>query len=260
MAGVANTGSDRNWSGSHFNQANWYAFGRLAWDPNLSSEQIAREWAAQTFSRDPAFLGKVVPMMIASREAVVDYMTPLGLTHQMATGHHYGPGLWVCDLARPEWNPCYYAKADKGGIGFDRTATGSNALAQYAPSVAAHWSDARKIDPDYLLWFHHVPWDFPMPSGKPLWAQLIARYDRGVAEVDAMARTWASLRNYVDYQRFADTADYLRIQQQEARWWRDASIAYWQSVNHLPLPDGVRPPAHSLDWYKALSFPEAPGQ
>jgi alpha-glucuronidase len=260
MAGVANTGSDRDWSGSHFNQANWYAFGRLAWNPGLSSERIAREWAAQTFSRDPAFLGKVVPMMIASREAVVDYMTPLGLAHQMATGHHYGPGPWVCDLARPEWNPCYYARADKGGIGFDRTATGSNALSQYATSVAARWADPRRIDPRYLLWFHHVPWTFPMGKGRTLWSELVARYDRGVAEVDAMAKTWASLGPYVDEQRFADTADYLRIQASEARWWRDASIAYWQSVNHLALPSGARPPAHPLDYYKSLAFPEAPGE
>jgi len=259
MAGVANTGSDRDWSGSHFNQANWYAFGRLAWDPNLSSEQIAREWAAQTFSRDPAFLTKVVPMMIESRQAVVDYMTPLGLAHQMATGHHYGPGPWICDLARPEWNPCYYARADKAGIGVDRTASGSNALAQYAPSVAAQWTDPKATDEAYLLWFHHVPWDFRTQSGRPLWDQLVQRYDRGVANVDAMARTWASLQPYVDPERFADTADYLRIQSQEARWWRDASLAYWQSVNGLPLPAGTRPPEHSLDYYKALAFPEAPG-
>ena len=137
MAGVANTGSDRNWTGSDFDQANWYAFGRLAWDPSLTSMQIAREWAAQTFSRAPELLDAVVPMMLGSRQAVVDYMTPLGLAHQMATGHHYGPGPWVCDLARPEWNPCYYARADRLGIGFDRTATGSDALAQYAPVAAA---------------------------------------------------------------------------------------------------------------------------
>jgi alpha-glucuronidase len=178
----------------------------------------------------------------------------------MATGHHYGPGPWICDLKRPEWNPCYYARADKDGIGFDRTARGINALSQYAPSAAARWSDVDKIAPDYLLWFHHVPWDFPMPSGKPLWSELIARYDRGVATVAAMAKTWASLEPYVDPERFADTADYLHIQGEEARWWRDASIAYWQSVNHLPLPASVRPPAHPLAWYQALSFPEAPGQ
>jgi alpha-glucuronidase len=213
-----------------------------------------------TWSDDPAVVEPIVAMMMASREAVVDYMTPLGLAHQMATGHHYGPGPWICDLARPEWNPCYYSRADKGGIGFDRTAAGSNALSQYAPSVAARWSDPRKTDPDYLLWFHHVPWDFPMPSGKPLWNELIARYDRGVAEVDAMAATWASLRPFVDPERFADTADYLRIQAAEARWWRDASIANWQAVNGLPLPPGARPPARSLDYYKSLSFPEAPGE
>lgn len=260
MAGVANTGSDRDWSGSHFNQANWYAFGRLAWNPNLSSEQIAREWAAQTFSRDPAFLDKVVPMMIASRQAVVDYMTPLGLAHQMATGSHYGPGPWVCDLKRPEWNPCYYSRADRNGIGFDRTASGSMALAQYAPSVAAQWADPKTMDEDYLLWFHHVPWNYRTQSGRPLWDELVHRYDRGVAAVDAMARTWNSLHAYVDPGRFADTADYLRIQAEEARWWRDASIAYWQSVNGLPLPPGARPPAHTLEYYKSLSFPEAPGQ
>jgi alpha-glucuronidase len=259
MAGVANTGSDRNWSGSHFDQANWYAFGRLAWDPGLSSERIAREWAAQTFNRNEAFLSHVVPMMLASRQAAVDYMTPLGLAHQMATGHHYGPGPWVCDLPRPEWNPCYYARADKDGIGFDRTVGGSDALAQYAPSVAAQWSDPRRIDGDHLLWFHHVPWDFPTRSGRPLWDELVNRYDRGIAAVDAMAASWAELKGYVDPDRFADVADYLRIQQREAHWWRGASIAYWQSVNGLPLPEGARAPDHSLEYYRALDFPEAPG-
>jgi alpha-glucuronidase len=259
MAGVANTGSDRNWSGSHFDQANWYAFGRLAWDPGLSSEAIAREWAAQTFSREQPFLDAVVPLMLGSRQAAVDYMTPLGLTHQMATGHHYGPGPWVADLARPEWNPMYYSRADKEGIGFDRTASGSNALSQYAPAVAAQWDEPGKTNPDYLLWFHHVPWDFAMPSGKSLWHELVGRYDAGVARVDAMAQTWASLEPYVDAQRFTDVAENLRIQQQEARWWRDASIAYWQSINGLGLPAGTRPPEHSLDYYRSLTFPEAPG-
>jgi len=198
--------------------------------------------------------------MIASRQAVVDYMTPLGLAHQMATGHHYGPGPWVCDLKRPEWNPCYYARADKDGIGFDRTATGSNALAQYAPSAAAQWAYPKTTDEAYLLWFHHLPWSFRTKSGQPLWDELVHRYDRGVAAVDAMAATWASLKPYVDSERFADTTDYLRIQSQEARWWRAASLAYWSSVNGLPLPAGTRAPEHSLDYYKSLQFPEAPGQ
>ena len=178
----------------------------------------------------------------------------------MATGHHYGPGPWICDLARPEWNPCYYSRADKAGIGFDRSASGSNALVQYAPFVAAQWADPKAIDEDYLLWFHHVRWDFRTRSGRPLWAELVRRYDRGDASVAEMARTWASLRPYVDPERFTETADYLRIQQQEARWWRDASLAYWQSVNGLPLPPGTRSPEHPLAYYKSLTFPEAPGQ
>ncbi len=259
MAGVANTGSDRNWSGSDFDQANWYAFGRLAWDPALSSEQIAREWAAQTFSREEPFLDAVVAMMLESREAVVDYMTPLGLAHLMATGHHYGPGPWVCDLGRPEWNPCYYHRADADGIGFDRTASGRDALAQYAPQVAAEWDDAGTIDPAYLLWFHHVSWDHPMPSGRSLWAELVHRYDRGVERVDDMAETWSAQQQHVDPQRFRAVTENLAIQQSEARWWRDASIAYWQSLNGLDLPAGAQPPAETLEYYRNLSFPEAPG-
>jgi alpha-glucuronidase len=259
MAGVANTGSDRNWSGSHFDQANWYAFGRLAWDPSLSSEQIAREWAAQTFSREAQFLQAVAPMMLESRQAVVDYMTPLGLAHLMDTGHHYGPGPWVCELERPEWNPCYYHRADARGIGFDRTPSGSDALAQYAPQIAAEWRDPATMDEDYLLWFHHLPWDFRTQSGRSLWAELVHRYDRGVSAVDGMAQTWAGLEPFVDPQRHADVAEFLVIQQDEARWWRDASLAYWQSLNGLPLPAGAEPPAHSLDHYRSLTFPEAPG-
>ncbi|TIX52064.1 alpha-glucuronidase [Alteraurantiacibacter aquimixticola] len=259
MAGVANTGSDRNWTGSDFDQANWYAFGRLAWDPTLPSEQIAREWAAQTFSRDEDFIEATVPMMMESREAVVDYMTPLGLAHLMDTGHHYGPGPWVCDLARPEWNPCYYHRADADGIGFDRTESGSNALSQYAPEVAAQWSDPETIDPAFLLWFHRVGWDHRMPSGRTLWEELVHRYDTGVAQVDGIAATWAELGEYVDAERFRAVSENLAIQQREARWWRDASLAYWQSLNGLALPAGADPVPESLEHYRSLSFPEAPG-
>jgi len=257
MAGVANIGSDRNWSGSHFDQANWYAFGRLAWDPTLTSEQIAREWAAQTFSRDPAFLSGVLPILLESRQAVVDYMTPMGLAHLMATGHHYGPGPWVCDLPRPEWNPCYYHKADSAGIGFDRTAKGSNAIEQYAPDVQVGWSDPVRIDEDFLLWFHHLPWDFRTHSGRTLWDELVHRYDRGVFKTLEMTESWALLERYVDPQRFRDVWEFLLIQQNEARWWRDASLAYWQSVNGLALPERIHPPK-PLEYYKSLDFPEAP--
>jgi alpha-glucuronidase len=259
IAGVANIGSDRNWSGSHMDQANWYAFGRLAWDPSLNSEQIAREWAAQTFNRNGTFLATLVPVMFHSRQAVTDYMTPMGLAHLMDTGHHYGPAPWVCDLERPEWNPCYYHRADAAGIGFDRTASGSDALAQYAPSVAGQWRDPATIDEDYLLWFHHVPWDLRTRTGRTLWAELVHRYDRGVGAVDGFAETWDGLARYVDAQRHADVADFLEIQRMEARWWRDASLAYWMSLNELDLPQGVRPPEHSLEHYRSLEFPEAPG-
>lgn len=260
MAGVANTGSDRNWTGTHFDAANWYAFGRLAWNPALTSDQIAREWAAQTFSRDSQALGTITAMMLGSREYVTDYTGPLGLAHLMATGHHYGPGPWVCDLERADWNPCYYHRADREGIGFDRTATGSGALAQYAPAVAALWADPARIDPRYLLWFHHVRWDARLASGKSLWEELVARYDAGVAGVEAMAVDWASLAPHIDPERHAAVSADLAIQQREARWWRDASLSFWQSVNGLPLPPGTVPPAESLEAYRARTFPEAPGQ
>ena len=201
-----------------------------------------------------------VPIMLESRQAVVDYMTPLGLAHLMGTGHHYGPAPWVCDLARPEWNPCYYHKADEGGIGFDRTAAGTDALSQYAPSVAAKWSDPSTMDEDYLLWFHHLPWDFETRSGQTLWQELASRYDHGVESVAQMSSTWQSLERYVDPQRFKAVSEMLEIQQQEARWWRDASIAYWQELNGLPLPPGAAQPARTIDEYRSLEFPEAPGE
>ncbi len=259
MAGVANIGRDRDWSGGTFNQANWYAFGRLAWDPTLSSEAIAREWAAQTFGNDPVIVETVTRMMLRSREAVVDYTGPLGLAHLMATGHHYGPGPWVDDLQRPEWNPVYYHRADRNGIGFDRTRTGSNAVAQYAPGVARKLADPKTTPLEQLLWFHHLPWDYRLPGGSTLWVELVRRYDRGVATVDAMRRDWASLKPRIDEERWTKTDSFLAIQAREARWWRDASLAYWMSINRLPLPAGSPPPEHDLAWYKAQRFPFAPG-
>ena len=260
MAGVANIGRDRDWSGSTFNQANWYAFGRLAWDPSLSSKAIAREWAEQTFGTNPRVVDTVTQMMQGSREAVVDYMTPLGLAHQMSTSGHYGPGPWISDLKRPEWNPTYYNHADAGGIGFDRTATGSNAVAQYASPLAKIFADPALTPERDLLWFHHVKWDRKMASGRTLWAEMVADYDRGVAYVADMRTRWATLKPLIDAERWQKTATYLAVQEREARWWRDASLAYWMSVNHLPLPAGAAPPQHDLTWYKQLSFPLAPGQ
>jgi alpha-glucuronidase len=259
MAGVANIGDVRDWSGSSFNQANWYAFGRLAWDPALSSRDIAREWVAQTFGSDPALGDAIVAIMAGSREAVVDYTGPLGLAHLMATGHHYGPGPWVADLARPEWNPVYYHRADHDGIGFDRTKTGSNAIAQYAPPLARTYADPAKTPLTELLWFHHLRWDHRLSTGRTMWEELVQRYDRGVATVADMQRRWAALEPRIDAERWQKTATLLAVQAREARWWRDASLAYWMSLNRLPLPPGSAPPEHDLAWYEALSFPDAPG-
>jgi alpha-glucuronidase len=260
MAGVSNIGADRNWTGSHFDQANWYAFGRLAWDPGLASRDIAEEWVRMTFSNDPAFVTPVVNMMMGSREAVVDYMMPLGLHHLFDTGHHYGPGPWVGNLSRADWNPTYYHRADTTGIGFDRTPKGSNATSQYAPAVAALFADRRKVPEEFLLWFHHVPWDYKMSSGRPLWDELVYRYTHGVEVVSQMRRTWAALEARVDAERFAQVSAFLAIQEAEAQWWRDACIAYFQTFSKRPLPAGFAPPQHSLEYYQSLKFPYAPGR
>lgn len=260
MAGVANIGSDRNWAGSHFDQANWYAYGRLAWNPQAKARDIAAEWAALTFSPDRRVAAPIVDMMMMSREAVVDYMTPLGLHHMMGTSHHHGPAPWVDNLERPDWNPVYYHRADRNGIGFDRTASGSNALEQYAPEIARQYADPRTTPPQLLLWFHHLPWNYAMPSGRTLWAELLARYDKGVADARSLRSRWAALKPLIDARRYAEVDQRLARQIDNAVLWRDACIAYFQSVSGLPLPPGVQPPAHPLDYYKALHYPYSPGR
>jgi alpha-glucuronidase len=259
MAGVANIGSDRNWTGSHFDQANWYAFGRLAWDPTLTSADVAAEWVKMTFSNDPAFVSPVVGMMMASREAAVDYMTPLGLHHQMSRHGHYGPGPWVSGGARADWTSVYFNRADAQGIGFDRTSAGSNAVSQYAPQVARQFADLRRVPEKYLLWFHHVPWDYRLASGRTLWDELVIHYSQGVQKVTGMRSTWAGLAAFVDPERYAQVNAFLAIQEKEARWWRDASVAYFQTFSHRPLPAGYEPPEHELQYYEALCFPYVPG-
>jgi len=260
LAGVANTGNDRNWSGSQFDQANWYALGRFAWDPGISARAVAEDWARMTWGNDPALVEPIVGMMMGSRQAVVDYMTPLGLHHLMATGHHYGPGPWIDNLARRDWNPAYFHGGNHGGIGFDRTATGSNAIAQYAPEVARRFGSLATVGDDYLLAFHHVPWTYRLDTGRTVWDELVVRYSRGVDRVRAMRRTWAGLAGRVDPQRHAEVADFLAIQEDEASWWRDACIAYFQSLSRLPLPAGYAPPAHDLAYYQAINSRYAPGR
>lgn len=259
MAGVANIGSDRNWSGSHFDQANWYVYGRLAWNPALSSRDIAEEWTRMTFSNDADVVQPIVGMMMGSREAVVDYMTPMGLHHLMGRGHHYGPGPWVEGGPRADWTSVYYHRATKDGIGFDRTRRGSDAVSQYAPPVATQFDDVKKTPEQVLLWFHHLPWDYTTQSGRPLWDELVHHYSRGVDYVRGMRRTWDGLQGRIDSERHAQVATFLEIQEKEAQWWRDASIAYFQSFSGRPLPAGEAPPAQTLEYYEALEFPFAPG-
>lgn len=259
IAGVANIGSDRNWTGSHFDQANWYVFGRLAWDPMLSSRDIAEEWVRMTFSNDPAFVKPVVAMMMGSREAAVDYMTPLGLHHQMARHTHYGPGPWVSGGKRADQTSVYFNRADAHGIGFDRTTTGSNAVSQYSPEVAARFGELKRTPETLLLWFHHVPWDYKMQSGHTLWDELVIHYTHGVGTVSDMRHTWAGLAGGIDAERYAQVSSFLAIQEKEAQWWRDASIAYFQTFSQRPLPAGYAPPEHDLLYYEALCFRYAPG-
>lgn len=259
MAGVANIGSDRNWSGSHFDQANWYAYGRLAWNHDLRSEAIAREWAAATFGPDPAVVEPVLSMMMPSHQAVVDYMTPIGLHHLMGRGHHYGPAPWVAGGPRADWTSVYYHRATKDGIGFDRTRKGTGAVDQYAKYWADRFDKVKTTPPEFLLWFHHVGWQEKLSTGRTLWAELLYRYGQGIDSVATMRRTWDGLKGKVDDARWQQTATFLSIQHKEAQWWRDASVAYWQSINGLPLPPGEKPPPQPLSYYQSLSFPFAPG-
>ncbi|MGB6151170.1 MAG: alpha-glucuronidase family glycosyl hydrolase [Pricia sp.] len=259
MAGVSNIGNDLNWTGHPFAQANWYGFGRLAWDPYLSSEVIAEEWIRTTYSNDHDFINPIKDMMITSREAVVNYMNPLGLHHIFDTGHHYGPGPWVDNLGRPDWNPVYYHKADSLGVGFDRTPTGSNATEQYADEVAEIFNNTSKISEQDLLWFHHLPWDYKMRNGETLWDGMALKYQEGVNQVNEMIQTWENAKPHLTESEYNEVAMLLEIQLEEAKWWRDACLLYFQTFSNKPLPAGVEKPTQSLEHFKSLKFPFAPG-
>lgn len=257
IAGVSNIGSDRDWTGSQFNQANWYVFGRLAWDHDLSAATFADEWIRMTFSNDPAVVAKIREMMLASREAVVNYMEPLGLVHIMHANSHYGPGPWEA-RGRPDWTPVYYHRADSIGIGFDRTATGSDAVAQYFPPVRDRFANLATVPDSFLLFFHHVPWGYRMRSGRTLWDELALHYQEGVDTVRSMQRTWDSLHGAIDDERFRDVQSYLAIQEREAEWWRNAALLYFQTFSHRPLPAGVEKPRHTLPYYESIRCPADP--
>lgn len=258
IAGVANTGDVRNWTGHPIAQSNWYAYGRLAWDPYLSSEEIADEWIRMTFSNDPAAVNTIADIMLGSREAAVNYMTPLGLHHIMYEGHHYGPGPWV-SKGRQDWTSVYYHRADEKGIGFNRTSSGSNAVSQYFPPVRDLYENRESCPENLLLWFHHVSWDYRVKSGRSLWDELCFMYHDGVKTVQQMQAQWESLKNFIDKERFESVKSLLVKQERDAKIWRDACILYFQTFSKRPLPEGLEKPEHDLEWYMAHRYTDILG-
>jgi alpha-glucuronidase len=263
IAGVSNVGLDTNWNGHQFNQANWYAFGRLAWDNTLKSEQIADEWIKLTFYNAPSqksnesnyatdwnksFLQPVKKMMLESREAAVNFMTPLGLHHIMSARGHYGPGPWWAPKGiRPEWTPPYYHHAGADGIGFDRTITGSDAVSQYHEPLASEFNNVATCPEKLLLWFHHLPWDYKMKNGRTLWDDLCYHYEEGVNQVREFQKVWDKAGPYVDSTRFMEVQRKLRTQEMNALLWKDACTLYFQQFSKMPIPYELERPVHNLD-------------
>lgn len=265
ICGVANTGQDANWCGHIFAQANWYTFGRLAWDPTLSAEQIADEWLHLTFPRpkgcskkefESVFIAPVKALMMESRENMVDYMMPLGLHHIFASNAHYGPEPWYAPpFLRVDWTPPYYHKADSEGIGFDRTLEGSGNVAQYPEPLASQYNSLETCPENLLLWFHHVPWDYRMKSGRTLWEEMCVSYDRGLKKASGYRAVWASVRKYVNPQMWQEVADKLEIQYQDAVLWRDACVQYFQTFSGMEIPECVEQPVTPLDSIKRRHMP-----
>jgi len=255
ISAVANIGEDKNWTGHHFAQANWYAFGRLAWNHDLSSEQIADEWIKMTFTNDEKFLNPVKEMMLTSRETAVDYMMPLGLHHIFAGGHHYGPEPWGdYKGGRPDWSPVYYHQANADGLGFDRTETGSNAVAQYFPPLNEIYGNIKTTPENLILWFHHVPWNYRMKDGKTMWEELCYKYDSGVRGVRDYQKIWNQMQAYVDDERFTDAQAKLKIQAEDAVWWKDACLLYFQTFSKQPIPADIEKPGHNLEDLKKIKL------
>ncbi|WP_306571654.1 alpha-glucuronidase [Segatella buccae] len=246
IAGVSNIGQDKTWCGHDFSQANWYAFGRLAWNPELSSEDIAREWLQQTFTTSTDFVDPMTEVMMTSREACVDYMMPLGLHHIFKFDHHYGPEPDGFKAEYPiEWCPVYYHKADTAGIGFDRSSHGTDAVGQYAEPYRSLYNDLRTCPEAYLLWFHHLPWNYPMRDGRTLWESLNAHYNRGVEATEGYLDTWQRMRPYVEEtdhdsgqasgSRWSRVNELLKTQVENAREWRDVCLKYFHSFTRRPI-------------------------
>ena len=261
IAGVANIGNNTNWCGHDFGQANWYAFGRLAWNPEITSDEIADEWLIQTFQTQQnsfSFVDcrlSIKEMMLRSSEAAVEYMMPMGFHHLFAWNHHYGPEPW-CSVsgARPDWLPSYYHKADSVGLGFDRTTTGSNAVSQYFSPLREQYNDISTCPENLILWFHHVPWDFRMKDGQTMWDKLCYTYDKGVNEVRDFQKIWDKSESCIDKQRFTKVQSKLRIQARDAVWWKDACLLYFQTFSKRPIPYNIERPIHELDDLKKIKL------
>lgn len=256
IAGVANIGSDANWCGHDFAQANWYAFGRLAWDNQLSSEKIADEWLKLTFSQKQAsidwhvnFITPVKQMMLESREAAVNYMMPLGFHHIFAPSDHYGPGpWWGPKVIRKDWTPPYYHKADTFGVGFDRTTTGSDAVSQYHEPLRSQFNDIKTCPETYLLWFQHVSWDYKMKDGRTLWDEICYRYDAGQQKVRLFQKVWDNAQPYVDSERFSSVQSKLRNQSRNVQIWKDGCLLYFQQFSKKPIPSDIERPIYDLNY------------
>ena len=234
ISGVANIGDDANWCGHPFSQANWYAFGRLAWNPSLTAEEIAHEWLVQTYeNQDEKFTKPVEMMMMTSREACVNYMMPLGLHHIFKFDHHYGPEPDGFIASYPlEWCPVYYHKADAKGIGFDRSSKGTDAVGQYPEPYRSLYDNIETCPEEYLLWFHHVAWDYKMKSGSTLWQELCMKYNMGVAMVEVYRDFWhTSAKQYMKghEQEWQHTDSLLNVQLENAKEWRNTCLKYFQN-------------------------------
>lgn len=257
ISGVANIGTDASWCGHPLAQANWYAYGRMAWNPHLDAKSIAGEWAVQTFlsPQDSKITATVVDMLMRSREAVVDYEMPLGLHHQFGDSH-YAPGPWQnFPGVRRDWLPVFYNKADSLGIGFDRTvATGSGNTAQYRDEFYHMVENVSTCPDKYLLWFHHVPWDYPCQSGRILWDELCFRYQHGLDEVRDIQRQWNSLQGEIDLDIFKDVQVRLMTQVRDAEWWKDGCLLYFQTFSRMAFPDYLDPPVHTLEECKSVKL------
>lgn len=240
ISGVANIGDDANWCGHPFSQANWYAFGRLAWNPSLTAEEIAHEWLVQTYeNQDEKFNKPVEMMMMTSREACVNYMMPLGLHHIFKFDHHYGPEPDGFIASYPlEWCPVYYHKADAQGIGFDRSSKGTDAVGQYPEPYRSLYDNIETCPEEYLLWFHHVPWDYKMKSGSTLWQELCMKYNMGVAMVEVYRDFWhTSAKQYMKghEQEWQHTDSLLNVQLENAKEWRNTCLKYFQTFSKMKI-------------------------